>query len=264
MASFDIIAGCQTLVTSLHDSAGLPWWAAIAASTVIVRSVTGLPLQLAVARRVARAESLRPVLQAWTSTLQVPLAAQTSKRADIGPAATRKLKGIRKRLFKEFRCSPSGSLALSAAQVPPFIVMSLAIRDLVGFPIPFLSSSTTDEVPVARAMYGTGLPWAEDLASVDPTLISPLLLGALTLVNSQMSVSAQALAASAGTNTTDKLASATSRFLSKGRFPAVLPLFVTYAAAHVPLALTLYWLSSGAYSLIVNLYLASQRRSIVS
>lgn len=52
------VAYCQQALVDLHDLSGLPWWASIILSTVLVRTVVTMPLAIYQNKIVARLEKI--------------------------------------------------------------------------------------------------------------------------------------------------------------------------------------------------------------
>jgi inner membrane protein COX18 len=71
-------------------------------------------------------------------------------------------------------------MLLPYVQIPLFVSMSLTLRHLSAYPLPWFGK--TAEMP-ALGLSEEGLGWVTDLTVSDPTMIVPVLIGAGNLVN---------------------------------------------------------------------------------
>jgi inner membrane protein COX18 len=85
-----------------------------------------------------------------------------------------------KELYSANRCNPRVSFLLPWFQIPLFITMSLTIRGMAGYPLPFLGDSS---LPAEPGFAQGGTLWFIDLAASDPTWIMPIAVGATNLLN---------------------------------------------------------------------------------
>jgi inner membrane protein COX18 len=82
-------------------------------------------------------------------------------------------------LYKVHKCQPLYTFVLPWVQLPIFVTVSFALRNMAGFPIPFFDNVA---LPVSGFSDG-GVMWFLDLTAPDPTLILPLAVGAFHLLN---------------------------------------------------------------------------------
>jgi inner membrane protein COX18 len=74
-----MLAANQHFVETFHG-AGLPWWASIAAATVILRSALTLPIAIYQQRAVGRMIAVAPIVQSWGETLKNQLAREGKEK----------------------------------------------------------------------------------------------------------------------------------------------------------------------------------------
>ncbi len=91
----------------------------------------------------------------------------------------------KKELWKAHNCHPLKTFLLPWVQIPVFLSMSMAVRQLVAFPIPFLGITG----PPAAGIDREGWLWFVDLTQSDPLYILPFVLGGLYLANVEVNQS---------------------------------------------------------------------------
>ncbi|KAF9363186.1 Cytochrome c oxidase assembly protein cox18, mitochondrial [Mortierella sp. NVP85] len=184
--------------------------------------------------------ALTPVLHGWLETLKTSVGIDHKlKGRDYSTFNTEIQDAYRakvKELYSANRCNPRVSFVLPWVQIPLFITMSLTIRGMAGYPLPFLGDSSLAAEP---GFTEGGVLWFPDLAASDPTWIMPIAVGAVNLLNIELN----------------------GRMMSKTptrnqvifrNFFRVLAVSMIPIAHEAPMAICLYWLSSGSYSVIQN------------
>ncbi|KAG0295886.1 Cytochrome c oxidase assembly protein cox18, mitochondrial [Dissophora globulifera] len=209
-----ILASTHYVLEGLHSS-GLPWWATIFCATFLLRTAITTPVAIYQQRAVGRMMALTPVLQAWLETLK------TSVGID------HKVKGLDYASFN----------AEIQKAIPLFVTMSLTIRGMAGYPLPFLGDSS---LPAESGFADGGTLWFTDLAASDPTWIMPIAIGATNLLNVELN----GLMMSKTPTRNQRI----FRNLFRGLAITMIPI-----AHEAPMAICLYWLSSGSYSVFQNL-----------
>ena len=139
------------LVENIHMAAGIPYWEAIALSTLCVRLVL-LPTALIVARDVSKMRALKPELKKI----------RESMNNNISPDdPTKKFKYIEQvnKLFASHDVEPLKTVCLAAFQFPIFISFFFGMRQM------------GDYIPEFSA--GGGDYWFANLSAADPTYILP-------------------------------------------------------------------------------------------
>ncbi|KAG0318966.1 Cytochrome c oxidase assembly protein cox18, mitochondrial [Dissophora globulifera] len=235
-----ILASTHYVLEGLHSS-GLPWWATIFCATFLLRTAITTPVAIYQQRAVGRMMALTPVLQAWLETLKTSVGIDhkvkgldyASFNAEIQKAYRAKVK----ELYSVNRCNPRVSFLLPWVQIPLFVTMSLTIRGMAGYPLPFLGDSS---LPAEPGFADGGTLWFTDLAASDPTWIMPIAIGATNLLNVELN----GLMMSKTPTRNQRI----FRNLFRGLAITMIPI-----AHEAPMAICLYWLSSGSYSVFQNL-----------
>ncbi|TPX48857.1 hypothetical protein SeLEV6574_g01805 [Synchytrium endobioticum] len=136
-------------------------------------------------------------------------------------------------LYKQQRCQPLQTFFLPWLQIPVFITVSLTLRSMCAYPLPFF---TTRDTPVDGFQDG-GTLWFLDLTAPDPTWILPVCLGILHNTNLKHQAARWPHAVTY------------QRFNTGLRF---LMLVLVPIMAQVPAGVTLYWVASASFSLVQN------------
>lgn len=178
-----ILALNESILTSMHH-AGLPWWATIISSTLLLRSTFTLPIAIYQQRSLAKMIALAPMVQSWAETLKVQVGKDSRDRGwSYGTYQAELQKQYRKKvnaIYAQYGCSRYKLLLLPYVQIPLFVSMSLTLRHMTAYPLPWFGQ--TAQSPVQGLDQGGLAPFL-DLTAVDPTLILPVLVGAGNLLN---------------------------------------------------------------------------------
>lgn len=182
-----LLVGTHYILEGIH-STGLPWWATIFCATFLLRTAITTPVAIYQQRAVGRMMELTPVLQAWLQTLKTSVGIDhkikgrdyATFNAEIQDAYRAKVK----ELYSANKCNPRVSFMLPWVQIPLFITVSLTIRGMAGYPLPFLGGSN---LPIEPGFAEGGTMWFTDLAAADPTWIMPIAVGATNLLNVEVS-----------------------------------------------------------------------------
>jgi len=150
----------ETLLTTVHDTSGLPWWLTIAATTVSVRLLL-VPLQIYQSKSVAQMAAIKPQMDELTAKMR----ASAEKGTEKGYADAEKARLDLAALMAHHNVSPWKSMVGAFAQIPLWISFFFTMRHMV------------------RAGGGLGLDtggalWFTDLTSRDPYYVLPLVCGA--------------------------------------------------------------------------------------
>ncbi|KAJ3165371.1 Cytochrome c oxidase assembly protein cox18, mitochondrial [Geranomyces variabilis] len=234
----------DALMTTVHVSSTLPWWATIVTCTVALRAACTLPLALQQRKRMERLAKIVPLLKGWEQTYHMQLKGLTGGGGGSGSSSASAAKSRmqilynekKSELYKKYDCHPLKTLLLPWVQIPLWVTVSLALRNMAAFPAPFL---TTPESPVEGFTTG-GTSWFVDLAAQDPTMIFPLSIGFLHWTNIELN---RSIVRASGRN---------DNVMVTGFFRALVLLIIP-VATQVPMALNLYWATSAAFSVAQNL-----------
>lgn len=183
-----VLAANETILTTIH-SAGLPWWATIVTGTLILRSTLTLPIAIYQQRSMGTMINLAPMVTSWAETLKVQVAKESSVagwpykkyQAELQKQYRRKVKDI----YAHHGCQRWKLLTLPWIQIPLFVSMSLTLRHMTAYPLPWYGQTAELAVP---GLSEGGLAWFMDLTAVDPTMVIPVLIGAGNLLNVEVSI----------------------------------------------------------------------------
>ncbi|KAM9795574.1 cytochrome c oxidase assembly protein COX18, mitochondrial [Neosynchiropus ocellatus] len=220
----------------LHELSGLPWWLSIAAATVTARTLVTLPLaayQLVILARVKR-------LQQEVRQLADRLRYEVTLRArDVGWTERqcrvqfqKNLRRLVSRLYVRDNCHPFKASLLVWVQLPLWVSLSLALRNL-----------SLDRPALRSDLAVGGALWFPDLTTPDSTWIIPVCLGLTNLLIIEI-LALQRNEASR----VQRLVTNAARGFSVLMVPV---------AATVPASMALYWWISSLVGLCQNLLLRS-------
>ncbi|KAF9108717.1 Cytochrome c oxidase assembly protein cox18, mitochondrial [Mortierella sp. GBA35] len=199
------------------------------------------PVAIYQQRAVGRMMELTPVLQAWLQTLKTSVGVDHKIKgrdyATFNSEIQNAYRAKVKELYSANRCNPRVSFMLPWVQIPLFIITSLTIRGMAGYPLPFLGNSS---LPVEPGFATGGTMWFTDLAAADPTWIMPIAVGTTNLLNVELN----GMMMSKTPTRNQVIFRNVFRALSISMIPI---------AHEAPMAICLYWLSSGSYSVFQNI-----------
>lgn len=247
MSNSTPVAYCQQALVELHDFSGLPWWASVVLSTVLMRTVVTLPLAIYQNKIVARLEKITLEMPDIVKELKKETAVAmkkfhwTEKEARI--MYNHSLKKQWNNLVIRENCHPAKTMIVLWGQIPLWVIMSVSIRNLVHMlPDP---SSIDAQITFTELTLG-GFGWIPNLTEVDHSLILPVAMGLINLTIIEIQNAAR-------TRESSRLQRVFTN-LFRGLSVLMIPI-----AATVPSCLCLYWVTSSAYGLGQNLLLMSPR-----
>ena len=138
----------QDLMSWLHSTVGLPWWASIAAATIVLR-VIAMPFEVAMLRNSLRMKQIMPSVQRLQEQM-IRAASPEEKRAHAQELL---------QLFRDKQCSPVHGLYIPMLFPPVFLSLFGATHNLA------LAEPT---------MITGGALWFVDLVLPDPTWMLPV------------------------------------------------------------------------------------------
>ncbi|XP_053683423.1 cytochrome c oxidase assembly protein COX18, mitochondrial [Sabethes cyaneus] len=237
----------QQGLVSLHDYSGLPWWASIVVSTILVRSAVTLPLAIYQNKIVVRLEKIALEMPDIVKTLKAETALAIRKfhwsEEQARMMYNHSLKKQWNNLVIRENCHPAKTMVVLWGQIPLWVFMSVAIRNMVYLlPDP---SSIDAQVTFAELTLG-GFGWIPNLTVVDHSLILPVAMGLINFTIIEIQNAAR-------TKESTKLQRILTN-LFRGLCIVMVPV-----AATVPSCLCLYWVTSSACGLGQNLLLMSPR-----
>ncbi|XP_054733254.1 mitochondrial inner membrane protein OXA1L [Anastrepha obliqua] len=146
----------QNCMEFLHIGCDLPWWAAIAIGTAVVRTII-FPLVIMAQRNAAKMNNYMPQMQ----VLQMKM----SEARQSGNAIESARYAQEMMLFmKEKEVNPLKNMIVPLAQAPLFISFFMGLRQMANTPVESLREG--------------GLFWFTDLTVADPTFMLPLITSA--------------------------------------------------------------------------------------
>ncbi|XP_062542231.1 cytochrome c oxidase assembly protein COX18, mitochondrial [Armigeres subalbatus] len=241
------VAYCQQSLVELHDLSGLPWWASIILSTVLLRTVVTMPLAIYQNKIVARLEKISLEMPDIVKQLKMETAVAikkfdwTEKEAQI--MYNHSLKKQWNNLVVRENCHPAKTMILLWGQIPLWIMMSVSIRNMVQMlPDP---SSIDAQVTFTELTLG-GFGWIPNLTVVDESLILPVAMGLINLLIIEIQSASR------------KSESSKLQRVFTNMFRGLSILMIPIAAT-VPSCLCLYWVTSSACGLGQNLLMMSPR-----
>ncbi|CAO3607892.1 unnamed protein product [Mucor hiemalis] len=235
-----VLAFNESVLNMIHDT-GLPWWGTILLGTLFLRTSLTLPIAIYQQRSMGKMINLAPMIQSWAETLKVEVAKESNRagwpykryQAELQKQYSKKVKSI----YAHHGCARWKVLLLPWVQIPLFVSMSLTLRHMTAYPLPWYGQ--TAYLPVQGLSEG-GLAWFMDLTAVDPTMVVPVMIGAGNLINVELN----AWYARGKQTLTQKVMTNAFRVLSIAFIPI---------AANAPMSIGLYWFYSAWYSVAQNI-----------
>lgn len=211
LVHFTPVGALETVLEAVHISTGLPWWATIATTTVLIRTAL-LPFIVKLQGNTARLHNVKPQLDRLTQNMKL---AQDNNDT----AALARFSAETQELFAKNDCNPMKTLMLPLLQAPVMISFYLALRDMANLPVPQFKDG--------------GIFWFTDLTVADPTYILPVVssLGFLAIMELGSEIG--------GGVSQPKGVKNFMRFMAV----AMVPLTMSF-----PSAIFTYWLTSNMYT----------------
>jgi YidC/Oxa1 family membrane protein insertase len=147
------------LMDTIHDATGLPWWATIALSTVLIRASL-FPLMVHQFRITAKLTLMKPELEALTVNFK------KRKAMGEGEVAAKEHQAALSELFGKYGAKPWQALTMPFVSGPLFVTLFFALR------------ATSTDVP---SMATEGALWFTDLSQPDPYYVLPVVSAATFL-----------------------------------------------------------------------------------
>lgn len=240
--TFPVFTSTQHALEMFHTYSSLPWWATIVVSTVILRGVITLPLSSKQSRLIAKMELLRPTLKELTDAVRESIIIKGQRagksKNDVQKQLVKELRNYTKDFYKRNGVSPWKLFLLPWMQLPLWVTVSFALRNISGY-VP-KSEHNDEEIYLPAAGIETeGILWFSNLSLADPYYILPVMLLLTNLMNIEMSTLKK---------------QAPSKF-AKGMTYIFRGLsgLMFLVATQVPSAMSLYWTCSSSYGLAQNL-----------
>lgn len=203
------VKACIQLLESAHEYTGLPWWACISLTTILVRSSV-LPLVGASFRNNAGLLAAKPELERNANTYKE----RTQRGLDVDPQAHQ---ARTMEIFKKHNCNPMKAFLVPAISMPMFVTFFFSLRALA-------------ESGHAGFQNGGAL-WFQDLSVMDPYYVLPLVSSATMLVAIELG------------GESGKVDMGKMKMAFRGLAVGILPFIYDF-----PAGVFLYWISSNSFS----------------
>lgn len=214
LGGYSPIGLLQNSLEFMHVSTGLPWWASIAITTVLIRGMM-TPVVIISQRNAAKMANIGPQMAEYN--------AQMADAKQLGDAhAVTQARQNLQLLMKRTNCNPMKSMAVMIVSAPVFVSYFIGLRRMVNAPVEAFSDG--------------GLLWFIDLTVKDPYFILPALTSATMYLTLKL-----------GTDT--GMTSASTQGLTQ-ILMKVMPVVLFPMIMNFPAAITMYWACSNAVSLL--------------
>lgn len=221
---------CYELLEYIRDSAGMPWWLTILATTILFRGAIVFPFAVWQQIIFARIENAQPMINAYVEQIKQQLAILAKEKGwsqrKMAKVFSSEVRMLVSNVHFRNKCSPHKLAYLPFWQAGVWVSMTTAIGQMTG-KHPDLFSTELD-IDVLPALASEGFLWFSDLMQTDFAIA--VLLG---LVNVTL-VELWGLRRGPLTRTQHYLQNA-FRLAAISSFPA---------AAMMPSAVSFYWLAS--------------------
>uniref|UniRef100_A0A1A9ZS44 Membrane insertase YidC/Oxa/ALB C-terminal domain-containing protein n=1 Tax=Glossina pallidipes TaxID=7398 RepID=A0A1A9ZS44_GLOPL len=197
----------------LHVTWDLPWWAAIALGTAVVRTLI-FPLVILAQRNAAKMGNYMPQLQALQ--LKMTEARQSGNAIDSARYAQEMMT-----FMKEKDVNPLKNMIVPLAQAPLFISFFMGLRAMANTPV--------------ESMRNGGLFWFTDLTIADPTFLLPIITSATLYLTIEIGTDSARLSAQN---------MGTMKYILRA-----LPIVIFPFTMNFPTAILTYWACSNFISL---------------
>ncbi|KNE64113.1 YidC/Oxa1 family membrane protein insertase [Allomyces macrogynus ATCC 38327] len=208
----------QMGLETLH-MAGLPWWLAIAATTVVIRAAM-FPLMVKMQKHTAALHNVRPEMDKITAEMQRAKANRDTMRVQMAAMQMQEM-------MKKSGVHPWKAMAVPLMQAPVMISFFMALRHIA-------------DADVASFKQG-GMLWFTDLSVADSTYALPVMAAAGFLTVLEMG---------AETGGTPSAQSDTMRKFMRAAAVGMVPF-----TAMLPSGVFMYWITSNIWTLGQSAYL---------
>ncbi|XP_077428778.1 cytochrome c oxidase assembly protein COX18, mitochondrial [Vanacampus margaritifer] len=224
----------EDFLVQVQQTSGLPWWISIAVSALSVRTLITLPLAVYQMHILAKVEMLQPEMAALAQRVRYEVSLRAGERGWTDKQSRfhfqKNLQRLVSRLYVRDNCHPFKASLLVWVQLPLWISLSLALRNLSARHSALQGSLATG-----------GALWFPDLTSPDSTWLLPLAVGLTNLLTVEL-FSLQ----KSNVSSVHKVVTNAMRGVS---------LLMILIAAGAPSAMALYWWCSSLVGVAYNLLL---------
>ena len=153
LTSWSPVSVAQYFLEVMHVGTGLPWWATIAATTVVVRLAL-TPVVVRLQANAVKINNLRPEIDPLLRKVQE--ARQTGNTA-LATTTTARMMA----LYRKHDCNPVKMMFMPFIQIPIFITFFITLRRMTELPVAGMSTE--------------GALWFQNLTISDPYYALPVL-----------------------------------------------------------------------------------------
>jgi len=169
------VAYAQQFVISFHEMTGLPWWSSIVLSAITLRLVITLPLTAYQHYNNSKLENLSIQFQPTVKEIQIEVTKAIKLQKWPEKKAQRVFNKAVKKYWNELivkeNCHPAKSSIVVWVQLPMWICMSIAIRNLT-----LMLPPSENAVLRFYELTEGGILWFQNLTLTDPIMSLPLIL----------------------------------------------------------------------------------------
>ncbi|XP_060926273.1 cytochrome c oxidase assembly protein COX18, mitochondrial [Limanda limanda] len=165
----------EHFLVGVQQGSGLPWWLSIVAATLSVRTLITLPLAAYQLVIISKVEALQVEISELAKRLRYEVSVRARERGWTEKQSRfqfqKNLRRLVAQLYVRDNCHPFKASVLVWVQVPLWVSLSLALRNL-----------SLQESAVQCDLAAGGALWFRDLSSPDSTWILPLGVGLINLL----------------------------------------------------------------------------------
>ncbi|XP_055330471.1 cytochrome c oxidase assembly protein COX18, mitochondrial-like [Paramacrobiotus metropolitanus] len=244
MADSALVRGCEKILLTVHETCGTPWWATIIISVVALRSVVTVPLAVLQRRISAKVSSLKPQMDQIAREVAHGVSVQRRAKnwtEQQAASAFRKLMSVERReMWIKHNCHPAKGFLLPWFQIPLWIGLSFALRNLCG------GWAHLEHQEARKDFADGGLLWFRDMNSRDRMYALPVIYGIMNLLLTELWVAGMP----AKRSLPMKFVVWVARIAS---------VFFVPIAATLPAAISYYWTMSSLFGIIQLLLFMNPR-----
>ncbi|KAJ8674880.1 hypothetical protein QAD02_010666 [Eretmocerus hayati] len=178
---WQIVEAARKMLLQIHEVSGLPWWASIALSAILIRTTVTLPFSVLQQYNTAKLRNLEPEMKEIVKRLKMEANYACSQGEPENKVRWR-YNALVKKEYKELmvrnNCHWGKSIVVMIIQLPVWLSFSVATRNLCSMrPHHDMAAQNT----FMELMNG-GFGWVSNLAIPDPYFILPLAFGLSNLI----------------------------------------------------------------------------------
>ncbi|XP_069029315.1 cytochrome c oxidase assembly protein COX18, mitochondrial isoform X1 [Embiotoca jacksoni] len=177
---------CEHFLVGVQQVSGLPWWLNIVMATLSVRTLITLPLAAYQLVIISKVEALQAEITELAKRLRYEVSVRARERRWTEKQSRfqfqKNLRRLVSQLYIRDNCHPFKASLLVWVQMPIWISLSLALRNL-----------SLDQSDLHDELAAGGALWFPDLTVPDFTWILPVCLGLTNLLVVEVSLSAESL-----------------------------------------------------------------------